>query len=86
MRSNLCPRPIERPWATFFDCSQYIDVAIPRGGEGLIRRVAEEAKMPVIKHYDGNCHVYVDELGGPGNGRGHHGERQVSANGCLQRM
>jgi glutamate-5-semialdehyde dehydrogenase len=38
----------------------YIDVAIPRGGEGLIRRVADEARMPVIKHYRGNCHVYVD--------------------------
>ena len=40
------------------DC---IDVTIPRGGEGLIRRVSAEATMPVIKHYDGNCHVYVDE-------------------------
>jgi glutamate-5-semialdehyde dehydrogenase len=40
--------------------NQYIDLAIPRGGEGLIRRVAEEASMPVLKHYKGNCHVYVD--------------------------
>jgi glutamate-5-semialdehyde dehydrogenase len=39
---------------------EFIDVAIPRGGEGLIRRVAEEATMPVIKHFTGNCHVYVD--------------------------
>ncbi len=39
---------------------RYIDLAIPRGGEGLIRRVAEEATMPVLKHYMGNCHVYVD--------------------------
>ena len=37
-----------------------IDVAIPRGGEGLIRRVSEEARMPVIKHFAGNCHVYLD--------------------------
>jgi glutamate-5-semialdehyde dehydrogenase len=37
-----------------------IDLVIPRGGEGLIRRVAEEARMPVLKHYRGNCHVYVD--------------------------
>ncbi|MCC7084292.1 MAG: glutamate-5-semialdehyde dehydrogenase [Pirellulales bacterium] len=37
-----------------------IDLAIPRGGEGLIRRVAEEATMPVIKHFTGNCHVYID--------------------------
>jgi glutamate-5-semialdehyde dehydrogenase len=40
--------------------SAYIDLAIPRGGEGLIRRVAQEATMPVLKHYKGNCHVYVD--------------------------
>jgi glutamate-5-semialdehyde dehydrogenase len=39
---------------------RYIDLAIPRGGAGLIRRVAEEAAMPVLKHYKGNCHVYVD--------------------------
>lgn len=40
--------------------NQHIDLAIPRGGESLIRRVAEEARMPVMKHYKGNCHVYVD--------------------------
>jgi glutamate-5-semialdehyde dehydrogenase len=39
---------------------EFIDLAIPRGGESLIRRVAEEARMPVLKHYNGNCHVYVD--------------------------
>lgn len=39
---------------------RYIDLAIPRGGESLIRRVADEATMPVLKHYMGNCHVYVD--------------------------
>lgn len=39
---------------------QYIDLAIPRGGESLIRRVAAEATMPVLKHYQGICHVYVD--------------------------
>ncbi len=44
----------------FLKCDQLIDVAIPRGGEGLIRRVADEARMPVIKHFHGNCHVYVD--------------------------
>jgi glutamate-5-semialdehyde dehydrogenase len=40
--------------------NQFIDLAIPRGGESLIRRVAAEATMPVLKHYQGNCHVYVD--------------------------
>lgn len=39
---------------------RYIDLAIPRGGESLIRRVAREATMPVLKHYQGICHVYVD--------------------------
>jgi glutamate-5-semialdehyde dehydrogenase len=39
-----------------------IDLAIPRGGEGLIRRVVSEARMPVLKHYQGNCHVYVDKI------------------------
>jgi glutamate-5-semialdehyde dehydrogenase len=37
-----------------------IDLAIPRGGESLIRRVVAEAEMPVLKHYQGNCHIYVD--------------------------
>ena len=37
-----------------------VDVIIPRGGKGLIERISREAKMPVIKHLDGNCHVYVD--------------------------
>ncbi|HEX4142536.1 MAG TPA: glutamate-5-semialdehyde dehydrogenase [Pirellulales bacterium] len=44
----------------FLQLDKYISVAIPRGGEGLIRRVATEAKMPVIKHFTGNCHIYVD--------------------------
>ena len=42
---------------TMDDC---IDIAIPRGGESLIRRVCAEATMPVLKHFSGNCHVYVD--------------------------
>ena len=44
----------------FLQLPQWIDLAIPRGGESLVRRVAAEAKMPVIKHFSGNCHVYVD--------------------------
>jgi glutamate-5-semialdehyde dehydrogenase len=39
---------------------QYVDVIIPRGGKGLIERISAGAKVPVIKHLDGNCHVYVD--------------------------
>ncbi len=41
---------------------EYIDVIIPRGGKSLIARIAAESKVPVIKHLDGNCHVYVDEF------------------------
>jgi glutamate-5-semialdehyde dehydrogenase len=40
--------------------AQYIDLCMPRGGEGLIRAVADCSKVPVIKHYKGVCHVYVD--------------------------
>jgi glutamate-5-semialdehyde dehydrogenase len=39
---------------------EYVDVIIPRGGKGLIERISAESKVPVIKHLDGNCHVYVD--------------------------
>jgi glutamate-5-semialdehyde dehydrogenase len=38
-----------------------VDVIIPRGGKGLIERISRDAKVPVIKHLDGNCHVYVDD-------------------------
>jgi glutamate-5-semialdehyde dehydrogenase len=40
--------------------SEYVDVVVPRGGKGLIEYVAEHAKVPVIKHLDGICHVYID--------------------------
>ncbi len=44
---------------------EYVDVIVPRGGKGLIERVSKEARVPVIKHLDGNCHVYVDEGADP---------------------
>ncbi len=40
---------------------QYVDVIVPRGGKGLIERISNEAKVPVIKHLDGICHVYIDD-------------------------
>ncbi|MBK5968384.1 MULTISPECIES: glutamate-5-semialdehyde dehydrogenase [Thiorhodovibrio] len=40
---------------------EYVDVIIPRGGKGLIERISREARMPVIKHLDGICHVYIDD-------------------------
>ncbi|QDU72102.1 glutamate-5-semialdehyde dehydrogenase [Mucisphaera calidilacus] len=42
-----------------------IDVCVPRGGESLIRAVVEQARIPVIKHYTGNCHVYIDASADP---------------------
>jgi glutamate-5-semialdehyde dehydrogenase len=44
---------------------RWIDLVIPRGGEGLIRSVVEKSRIPVIKHYKGNCHVYVDAAADP---------------------
>lgn len=41
--------------------SQYIDVIVPRGGKTLVERVTENARIPVIKHLDGNCHIYLDQ-------------------------
>lgn len=40
---------------------RYVDVIIPRGGKGLIERIVAESRIPVIKHLDGNCHVYIDD-------------------------
>lgn len=44
---------------------EYVDVIVPRGGKGLIARISEEARVPVIKHLDGNCHVYIDSEADP---------------------
>lgn len=40
--------------------TDYVDVIVPRGGKGLIERISRDAKVPVIKHLDGNCHTYID--------------------------
>jgi glutamate-5-semialdehyde dehydrogenase len=40
---------------------RHIDVIVPRGGKGLIQRIMEESRIPIIKHLDGNCHVYIDD-------------------------
>ncbi|ERE20306.1 glutamate-5-semialdehyde dehydrogenase [Pseudogulbenkiania ferrooxidans] len=44
---------------------EYVDVIVPRGGKGLIARISAEARVPVIKHLDGNCHVYIDDTANP---------------------
>ncbi|MFT0851073.1 glutamate-5-semialdehyde dehydrogenase [Achromobacter sp. F4_2707] len=45
--------------------TDYIDVIVPRGGKGLIERLSREAKVPLIKHLDGNCHIYLDKAADP---------------------
>ncbi|OZI17791.1 glutamate-5-semialdehyde dehydrogenase [Bordetella genomosp. 7] len=45
--------------------TEHIDVIVPRGGKGLIARLANEARVPLIKHLDGNCHVYIDAAADP---------------------
>jgi glutamate-5-semialdehyde dehydrogenase len=44
---------------------EFVDVIVPRGGKGLIERISKDARVPVIKHLDGNCHVYVDDAADP---------------------
>src|SRR5262245_39704069 len=64
----------------FLSLPEQIDVAIPRGGESLIRRVADEAQMPVIKHFTGNCHVYIDRSADLAMGE------RITVNAKCQRM
>lgn len=64
----------------FLAMEDLVDLAIPRGGESLIRRVASEARMPVLKHFSGNCHVYVDGSAGLAMAR------DVTVNAKCQRM
>jgi glutamate-5-semialdehyde dehydrogenase len=45
--------------------AEYVDVIVPRGGKGLIERISQEARVPVIKHLDGVCHVYIDDRADP---------------------
>jgi glutamate-5-semialdehyde dehydrogenase len=57
---QVVPVPDREAIPLLLGLTQYIDLCMPRGGEGLIRAVAECSKVPVIKHYKGVCHVYVD--------------------------
>lgn len=45
--------------------TEHVDVIIPRGGKGLIARLAQDSRVPLIKHLDGNCHVYIDAAADP---------------------
>jgi glutamate-5-semialdehyde dehydrogenase len=57
---QVVPRPEHEAVGALLRLDRDIDLVIPRGGEELIRRVARESAIPVLKHYRGNCHVYVD--------------------------
>lgn len=64
----------------FLAMDDLIDLAIPRGGESLIKRVTSEARMPVLKHFSGNCHVYIDRSADQAMAR------RVTVNAKCQRM
>jgi glutamate-5-semialdehyde dehydrogenase len=57
---QVVPTPDREAIPVLLSLTQYVDLCMPRGGEGLIRAVAECSKVPVIKHYKGVCHVFVD--------------------------
>jgi glutamate-5-semialdehyde dehydrogenase len=57
---QVVPTPEREAIKELLSLTQYVDLCMPRGGEGLIRAVADCSKVPVIKHYKGVCHVYVD--------------------------
>lgn len=57
---QVVPTPEREAIPALLSLTQYVDLCMPRGGEGLIRAVAECSKVPVIKHYKGVCHVFVD--------------------------
>ncbi|MGC8871475.1 MAG: glutamate-5-semialdehyde dehydrogenase [Caldimicrobium sp.] len=57
---QVVPTTDRKAMEYLLEFEEYIDLVIPRGGEGLIRFVTEKSKIPVIKHYKGVCHVYVD--------------------------
>ena len=63
---------------------EYVDLVIPRGGEGLIRNVVENSTIPVIKHYKGVCHVYVDEFADPDMAKRSMSECKASEAGYMQ--
>ena len=58
---QLIPTPDRSAVDVLLSQDDYIDLVIPRGGEGLIRAVTEKSRIPVLQHYKGVCHVYVDE-------------------------
>lgn len=62
---QLLPATDRAAMAELLTLDEYVDLVIPRGGESLIRFVAEHSRIPVLKHYKGVCHVYLDESADP---------------------
>lgn len=58
---QVLDRPDREAVGLLITMPEYVDVIVPRGGKGLIARISEDAKVPVIKHLDGNCHLYIDD-------------------------
>ncbi len=86
-RAGLNPDAVSVPETTareavgaLLELDQFIDLVIPRGGESLIRAVTGKARMPVLKHYKGICHVYIDKAAEAGMAR------QITVNSKLQRV
>ena len=57
--------PIVKRWGELITMPEYVDVIVPRGGKGLIERISRDARVTVIKHLDGICHVYIDDRADP---------------------
>ncbi len=77
---QLVPRTDREIVDLLLQCENEIDLVIPRGGESLIRRVAEKSRIPVIKHFNGICHVYLDEFADPKLAR------EITLNSKCQRV
>ncbi|GJM12899.1 MAG: gamma-glutamyl phosphate reductase [Pseudohongiella sp.] len=58
---QILDRPDRDAVGLLITMPEFVDVIVPRGGKGLIARISADAKVPVIKHLDGNCHVYIDD-------------------------
>ena len=58
---QVLDRPDREAVGCLITMPEYVDVIVPRGGKGLIERIGRESRVPVIKHLDGNCHLYVDD-------------------------
>ena len=67
------------------DMAGYIDVIVPRGGKGLVARVQQDARVPVMSHLEGICHTYVHAAADLDDGAAHREERQAAAHRHLRR-